>query len=107
MRKLLFVFMAAALVAPLSTAHAQAVSKDFDQTYDFSKIKTFAVKIGQSWGNPLSESRVTDELREALTAKGWKVAPEASADAIVVLNGATEVKHNATTFYDGGMGGYR
>jgi len=107
MRKYLFAFVAATLIAPLSPAQAQDVSQDFDHAFDFSTLKTFAVKIGQDWGNPLSESRVSNEITEALSAKGWKLAPEASADAIVVLNGATDTKHNVTTFYDGyGWGGW-
>jgi hypothetical protein len=107
MRRYLFVLIATALLAPPSLARAQDVNKDFDHAYDFSTIKTFSVKIGQSWGNPLGEGRVTNEIAEALAAKGWKLAPEGSADAVVVLNGATDTKHNVTTFYDGyGWGGW-
>jgi hypothetical protein len=32
-------------------------------------------------GNPIGEKRLTDEMTEALVEKGWKVAPEAEADA--------------------------
>src|SRR5215831_13528555 len=107
MRRYLFGFIAAALLAPVSTAHAQDVTKDFDHAYDFTHIKTFSVRIGQGWGNPLGESRVVNEFTEALKEKGWKVAPEASADAVMILNGATDTKHNVTTFYDGyGWGGW-
>ena len=32
----------------------------------------FAVKIGTSWNNQISEKRVTDEIAQTLTEKGWK-----------------------------------
>ena len=41
-------------------AFAQDVKVDFDKDANFGAIKTFAVKIGTSWGNPISEKRVTD-----------------------------------------------
>ncbi len=87
-------------------AFAQDVSVDFDKSADFSKVKTFAVKMGTAWGNPLGEKRVTSEIEEALTAKGWTKADESKADAVVVLHGATQVKKDLNTFYSGGMGGY-
>ena len=93
------------LLLPTGAA-AQDITRDWDRAYDFSKIKTFAIKIGTSWGNPLSEQRVTEEFAEALTAKGWTRAPEGSADAMVVLHGAGETKHNVSTFYDGWGGGW-
>jgi hypothetical protein len=87
-------------------AWAQDVKVDYDKAASFGAIKTFSLKIGTAWGNPLGEKRVTDEITGALIAKGWKQAPEAQADAHVVLHGATETKHTLNTFYSG-MGGYR
>jgi Domain of unknown function (DUF4136) len=98
--------VAAALTLIGSVAFAQDVKVDFDKDANFATIKTFALKIGTSWGNPLSEKRVTAEIEQALTEKGWKKADEATADAIVVLHGATEVKKDLNTFYSGGYGGY-
>src|SRR5262245_17982123 len=100
--------IAAALTLAGGTAFAQDVKTDFDKDANFAAIKTFAVKIGTSWGNPLSEKRVTDEIQQTLTEKGWKAADAASADAIVVLHGATEKQHELNTFYSGGgmYGGY-
>jgi len=98
----------AALTAVLVPALASAgeVKKDFDASYDFSKVKTFATKIGTSWGNPLSEKRVVTEINQSLTEKGWKEAPEGTADAVVVLHGAGEKQKTLNTFYSGGMGGW-
>jgi hypothetical protein len=94
-----------AVLAP-GLALAGDVKTDFDKDYDFGKIKTFSTKIGTSWGNPLSEKRVTAEITEALTAKGWKAVPEGEADAMVVLHGAGEKQKSLNTFYSGGMGGW-
>jgi Domain of unknown function (DUF4136) len=101
---------AALVVAGLlaaASARAQDVVVDFDKAADFSHYKTFALKLGTSWGNQLSEKRVMDEITSGLQEKGWKVAPEGSADAIVVLHGATQMKKSLNTFYSGGYGGYR
>jgi hypothetical protein len=97
---------AVAVLSAASTAFAQDVSVDYDKSVDFAKIKTFAVKVGTSWGNPISEKRVTDEIQQTLVEKGWK-AVEADPDALVVLHGATEKQKELNTFYSGGMyGGY-
>ena len=83
---------------------------DFDKDADFGAIKTFAVKIGTSWNNPLSEKRVVTEIEQTLTEKGWaKAEADAAdaADAIVVLHGASEKQKTLNTFYSGGYGGYR
>jgi hypothetical protein len=97
--------MAAALVLSGAAAFAQDVKVDFDKSANFDAIKSFAVKIGTSWNNQISEKRVVDEITKALTEKGWKPAAEDKADAIVVLHGATEKQKSLNTFYSG-MGGY-
>ena len=101
-----FVLAAAGLLAA-GAAQAQDVAVDYDKEANFAGVKTFAVKLATPWGNPISEKRVTDEITAGLVAKGWKVAPESAADAIVVLHGATETKKSLNTFYTGGYGGYR
>jgi hypothetical protein len=106
MKLLKTVMLAVAALALAGGAWAQDVKVDYDEAADFGAIRTFSLKLGTSWGNPISEKRVTDEITEALTAKGWTVAPEDQADAQVVLHGATETKRTLTTFYSG-MGGYR
>ena len=82
------------LEAGIACEHAIAPSiqkTDWDRMYDFSTVKTFAVKLGTSWGNPLSENRVSADLADTLKAKGWQPAPEAMADAVVVFGGDTGV----------------
>src|SRR5262245_46307557 len=97
--------LSAAGVLLAGPAIAQDVTVDYDHAVDFSGFKTFAVKLGTGWGNPLSEKRVTDEITAGLVEKGWTVAPEGTADAIVVLHGATSSKKSLNTFYSGGWGG--
>jgi hypothetical protein len=97
-------FIGVALLA--GVARAGDVSTDYDRSYDFSKIKTFSIKLGTGWGNPLTEKRVTDEVAEAIASKGWTPGAEGQADAMVVLHGATQTKHSLNTFYSGGFGGW-
>jgi hypothetical protein len=101
--------LAAALVLAGGAAFAQEVKTDFDKDANFGAIKTFAVTIGTSWNNPISEKRIVAEIEEAIAAKGWTKTEQATADAIVVLHGATEKQKTLNTFYTGtgGYGGYR
>jgi hypothetical protein len=99
--------VAAAFVLAGAAAFAQDVKVDYDKDANFSHIKTFVSKIGTSWNNPISEKRVLAEIDQSLIEKGWtKAADEASADAVVVLHGATQEKKELNTFYSGGYGGY-
>jgi hypothetical protein len=107
MRLVKTMLSAGVALAVAGGAWAQDVKVDYDKAANFGAIKTFSVKLANSWGNQIGEKRVTDEITQALTEKGWKVAPEGQADAQVVLHGATETKRSLNTFYSGGgMGGY-
>lgn len=81
---------------------AQDVKTDYDHSFDFSQLKTFAVKVGTTWGNPLAEQRAVSAVTSQLTAKGWTVADESTADAIVIIHGATKTNQSLNTFYSGG-----
>jgi Domain of unknown function (DUF4136) len=96
--------LVAALVFASAAAFAQDVKTDYDKDANFAAIKTFAVKIGTSWNNQISEKRITDEIAQTLTEKGWQKV-DANPDAVVVLHGATEKQKSLNTFYSG-MGGY-
>jgi hypothetical protein len=95
-----------AMLGAPSLLSAQDVKTDYDKTYDFSKVHTFAVKMGTRWGNQLGEDRVKNEITQALTAKGWKQASEETADSIAVIHGASQTKHDVNTFYSGMGGGW-
>src|SRR5574341_802261 len=98
--------VAAALAFVSAPAFAQDVKTDFDKNANFGAIKTFAVKIGTSWNNQISEKRVSDEIQQTLTEKGWTATDPEKADALVLLHGATEKQKSLNTFYSGGYGGY-
>lgn len=87
---------------------AQDVKTDYDHSFNFAQLHTFAVKIGTSWGNPLTEGRAKAAVSDALVKRGWSpAADETSADAVVVIHGATQNKQSLNTFYSGGgMGGW-
>jgi len=88
------------------SAFAQDVKVDYEKSFDFTTLKTFALKIGTAWGNPIGEKRVTAEIEGELIKKGWTKAEEAQANAVVMLHGATQLKKDLNTFYSG-YGGYR
>jgi hypothetical protein len=96
--------IAAALSLAGAAVFAQDVKTDYDKSANFGAIKTFSVKIGTSWNNQISEKRVTDEIAQTLTEKGW-TRVDANPDALVLLHGATEKQKSLNTFYSG-MGGY-
>ena len=106
LRKFLVVLALVSLVTA-GAASALESKKDYDKNFDFSKIKTFTVKIGTSWNNELSEKRVVEAVEGKLTSLGWaKAADPASADVEVILHGATDQKQDLQTFYTGFAGGY-
>ena len=96
--------LAAALSFAGAAVFAQDVKVDFDKSANFGAIKTFTVKIGTSWNNQISEKRITEEIEQTLTEKGW-TKTDANPDALVLLHGATEKQKSLNTFYSG-MGGY-
>ena len=90
------------------TVIAQDVKVDYDKSVNFAKYKTFSAKVATEWGTPFAEKRALDEVTNALVANGWKSVAAASADATVLIHGATESKRNLNTFYNGYAGyGYR
>ena len=98
--------LVSSMVLVPALAAAQDVKVDFDKAFDFSTVKTYSIRIGTAWGNDLSERRVLSEIDQEIASKGWKkVADDAQANVLVVLHGATQTKHSASTFYTG-MGGY-
>lgn len=83
-------------------AIAQDVSTNYDKTYDFSRIKTFAVQLGSEAQDPFLGKYFVQSVTNALTAKGWAVADAATADATVVLHGASETRRKLDAYATGG-----
>lgn len=103
-KKMILTALIVLVLAPEASLARQKVSVDFDKTYDFTKLKSFAVQVATSWGNPLSEKRVVGEIEQTLTEKGWTKADPSKADATVLLHGATQTKKQLNTFYSGSAG---
>src|SRR5207245_9505672 len=74
-------------------------STDYDRTVNFSNYNTFFMMKGNTSGNPLLDQRVTDDVKAALTSKGWAEVPEGQGRAAVVAHAATKTKHPYRTLY--------
>ncbi|HXP81681.1 MAG TPA: DUF4136 domain-containing protein [Verrucomicrobiae bacterium] len=67
-------------------ARAQKITMEFDQTIDFSKYKTFAIREGQlSSGNPalnspLVKKQIEADIQNDLTAKGLTLVTSGASD---------------------------
>jgi len=67
-------------------AWAQKITMEFDQTVDFSRYKTFAIREGQlnsgnpALNSPLVKKQIEADIQNALTAKGLTMATGGSAD---------------------------
>lgn len=104
MKKKLAFMMTTVIVAALSAA-AQQVSTKYDHSYDFSKAKSFAVKVSPNWDSPTTQAYAERAVARELVAKGWTQAPdESSADVLVVLKGSAEHKKVRESFYGGTSG---
>jgi hypothetical protein len=81
-RRVLFAF--GMCVAYSAVLFAQKVTSEFDDTLDFRKFKTFAVRDGQmnspspALNSELTKKRVQTAIERALTAKGLTKADGAS-----------------------------
>jgi hypothetical protein len=67
-------------------ARAQKVTMEFDQTIDFSKYKTFAIREGQlnsrnpALNSPLVKKQIEADIQNDLTAKGLTMVTSGAAD---------------------------
>lgn len=93
------------LLNGIAAAMAQQVETTVDRTVDFSKYRTFSIEIATSWGNPIGEKHMIEELTAAFRAKGWALDTQGSPDARILVHGATKEKQRLDTFYTGGYGG--
>jgi Domain of unknown function (DUF4136) len=96
-----------AVILTALLAWTQKVQTDYDHTFNFSQVHTFVVKFGSVWNNPLQQERAKEDIVRELTAKGWtQAADDASADAVVVIHGATQQQKSLDTWYSGGGWGW-
>ena len=78
-------FLVFALFAAQS-ARAQKITMEFDQTMDFSKYKTFAIRDGQlssrnpALNSPLVKKQIEADIQNDLTAKGLTLVTSGPSD---------------------------
>lgn len=96
------ILIASVTLASLVLAAQDGVSSKYDHTYDFSRVKTFALKLEPARGNPAIETFVREVVGKELNSKGWTQATDDSAaDVLVVIKGAAEDKEVTESFYEG------
>lgn len=67
-------------------AWAQKITMEFDQTIDFSRYKTFAIREGQlnsrnpALNSPLVKKQIETDIQNDLTAKGLTLVTSGAAD---------------------------
>ncbi len=67
-------------------AHAQKITMEFDQSIDFGKYKTFAIRDGQlnsrnpALGGELVKKQIESDIQNDLTAKGLTMVASGPAD---------------------------
>ena len=76
------------------------VRSDYDPSANFKKYRTFAIREGNSTGNPVMDQRIKEEITSALRAKGLDEVREENADLIVTAHTATRTERTYETFYD-------
>jgi hypothetical protein len=81
--------------------YAVKATSDYDRRVDFSNYGTFFMMKGNSTGDSLLDSRLTDDVVSALMAKGWAEVPEGEGQAAVIIHTATAAEHTYETFYNG------
>jgi len=93
----------AGALALFSTACAYSIktATDYDRNVKFSDYHSFFIMKGNSSGNPLLDQRAADDVKSALSNKGWMEVPEGEGQAAVVVHAATQTKHTYETLYDG------
>ncbi|HWW85041.1 MAG TPA: DUF4136 domain-containing protein [Vicinamibacterales bacterium] len=96
------------IIAVLTTGFSDTiqVTTDYDRNVSFANYHTFFIIKGSSSGTPLLDQRVMDDVRDALTTKGWEGVSEGEGRTAVVVHTATATKHSCEAFYEG-WGGWK
>jgi len=91
------------LVLSCVLVSAQDVNTAHDHDFNFSQFRTFAVKLGTSWGDPSAEAAAKQSITRQLEEKGWRQVDPAECDALVVVHGSQQ-KETIRGFYDDSPG---
>jgi hypothetical protein len=114
MSKTVRTFAAAAVLVltllAVPVARSQDVSVEFDQSVDFTKYKTFAVRDGQlsarspALNSELTKKNIQTEIEKALTAKGLTKVETGTADLNVFFQFGAAVRMEAEAYPAGWRG---
>jgi uncharacterized protein DUF4136 len=84
-------------VVVAACASSLRVRTDYDRSANFKQYRTFAIREGNSSGNPVMDQRIREDITAALKAKGLdEVRPE-NADVVVVSHTATRTQRTYET----------
>lgn len=104
--RLIYTALGAAVLAT-ACASSLRVRTDVDPNANMKQYRTFAIREGNSSGNPVMDQRIREDLVAALREKGLdEVRPE-NADLIIVPHTATRTKRTYDAFYDTWGPGWR
>ncbi len=79
---------------------AQDVSIDYDKGYDFSKLRTYALKSGAPTANPLMDQRIERAIDNQLSMKGYKKV-DSDPDMMVIYFASTGIDINFRSWGSG------
>jgi hypothetical protein len=107
--KLLLALFCSVLALSVSAARAQEVNIEFDESVDFTRFKTFAMREGNitsrapALNSPLTKKRLHSEIEKALTARGL-TAVDGPADLEVSWEFGSARKLDTQTYPAGWRG---
>ncbi len=94
-RSLVVFLMAAFLLVSCSSLR---VSSDYNPSFNFSKLKTFAIVYNRQGNSPMQQ-RIVEALTHEFKAKGYVPAPREKADFFVVFHTNIKNKRQVVTDY--------
>ena len=97
-KDIFLLFFSMLLFAALAGCSTLRVSSDYNPSFAFSKLKTFAILYDKHGNSPMQQ-RIVQALTEALVSKGYKPAPKDKADFFVVFHTNIKNKRQVVTDY--------
>jgi len=102
------VMWAVAIALPMAACgHGVKTAIDYDPSVSFARYTTFFMLQGNPSGDQRLDERAAEEVRSALTSKGWAEVPKGQGRAAVVVHAATPAKHSDEAFYEEWAGWHR
>ncbi len=96
--KMFFLSVLTVLLVSFWGCSTLKVNSDYNPSFDFSKLKTFAI-VYYKQGNSPMQQRIVEALTHEFKAKGYVPAPEDKADFLVVFHTNIKNKRQVVTDY--------